>query len=371
MARSGALPKMDSEKNKANPELRRERNSKLRISISLGGAMASADIREQLDYVKEAEKLGVHSVWTVEGWGYDAVTPLAYLAGHTNRIKLGTSIMQISARTPANTAMTALSLANISENRFLLGLGNSGPQIVEGLHGVSFDKPLARLRETVEIIRMAFAGEKIDFSGAQHQLPLPNGQGRSIRLSAGPNLSIPIYLATLGTKSLQFTGAAADGWIGTSFTPEYGDNLLDDVRLGARQAGRQLRDFDVHVGAAAVSFSEEIDALVDSERMGRAFTIGAMGSKDTNFYHDAYRRGGWQEAANEVQNLWLSGDRSGAAAAVPAEMILQTNLFGGEEAIRARLSAYEVAGVTTLKVQPKAESLEGRLEILGRLMDLV
>jgi len=343
----------------------------MRIGISLGGAMASADIGEQLAYVQEAEKLGVHSVWTVEGWGYDAVTPLAFIAGQTSRIKLGTSIMQICARTPANIAMTALSLANLSENRFLLGLGNSGPQIVEGLHGISFEKPLTRMRETVEIIRMALAGEKIDFSGVQHQLPLPGGQGRSLRLSEGPNLAIPIYLATLGTRSLQFTGAAADGWIGTSFTPEYGDNLLDYVRLGASQAGRELKDFDVHVGAAAVSFSEDVDALVESERMGRAFTIGAMGSKDKNFYYDAYRRGGWKEAADKVQHLWLSGDRKGAAAAVPAEMILRTNLFGTEEAIRERLREYEAVGVTTLKVQPKAKNLDDRLDILSRLMDLL
>ena len=333
--------------------------------------MASADIHEQLAYVQEAEKLGVHSVWTVEGWGYDAVTPLAFLAGHTNRIKLGTSIMQICARPPANIAMTALSLANLSENRFLLGLGNSGPQIAEGLHGVSFEKPLTRMRETVKIIRMAFAGEKIDFSGTHHQLPLPGGKRRSLRLSEGPNLAIPIYLATLGTKSLRFTGAAADGWIGTSFTPEYGDNLLDDVRLGASEARRELKNFDIHVGAAAVSFSEDVDALVESERMGRAFTIGAMGSKDKNFYYDAYRRGGWQDAADRVQHLWFSGDRSGAAAAVPAEMILRTNLFGAKEAIRERLREYEAAGVTTLKVQPKAKNLDDRLDILGRLMDLL
>ena len=333
--------------------------------------MASTNMQEQLAYVQEAEKLGVHSVWTVEGWGYDAVTPLAFLAGHTNRIKLGTSIMQICARTPANIAMTALSLANLSENRFLLGLGNSGPQIVEGLHGVSFEKPLTRMRETVEIIRMAFAGEKIDFSGIQHQLPLPGGQGRTIRLSEGPNLAIPIYLATLGAKSLRFTGEAADGWIGTSFTPEYGDNLLDDIRLGASEARRELKNFDIHVGAVAVSFGEDVDALVESERMGRAFTIGAMGSKDTNFYYDAYRRGGWQDAADRVQHLWLSGDRSGAAAAVPTEMILRTNLFGAKESIRERLREYEAAGVTTLKVQPKAKNLDDRLDILGRLMDLL
>ena len=333
--------------------------------------MASTDMQEQLAYVQEAEKLGVHSVWTVEGWGYDAVTPLAFLAGHTNRIKLGTSIMQICARTPANIAMTALSLANLSENRFLLGLGNSGPQIGEGLHGVSFEKPLTRMRETVEIIRMAFAGEKIDFSGIQHQLPLPGGQGRTIRLSEGPNLAIPIYLATLGAKSLRFTGEAADGWIGTSFTPEYGDNLLDDIRLGASEARRELENFDIHVGAVAVSFSEDVDALVESERMGRAFTIGGMGSKDTNFYYDAYRRGGWQDAADRVQHLWLSGDKSGAAAAVPTEMILRTNLFGAKESIRERLREYEAAGVTTLKVQPKAKNLDDRLDILGRLMDLL
>ena len=333
--------------------------------------MASTNMQEQLAYVQEAEKLGVHSVWTVEGWGYDAVTPLAFLAGHTNRIKLGTSIMQICARTPANIAMTALSLANLSENRFLLGLGNSGPQIVEGLHGVSFEKPLTRMRETVEIIRMAFAGEKIDFSGIQHQLPLPGGQGRTIRLSEGPNLAIPIYLATLGAKSLRFTGEAADGWIGTSFTPEYGDNLLDDIRLGASEARRELKNFDIHVGAVAVSFSEDVDALVESEQMGRAFTIGAMGSKDTNFYYDAYRRGGWQDVADRVQHLWLSGDRSGAAAAVPTEMILRTNLFGAKESIRERLREYEAAGVTTLKVQPKAKNLDDRLDILGRLMDLL
>ena len=343
----------------------------MRISISLGGSMASTNMQEQLAYVQEAEKLGVHSVWTVEGWGYDAVTPLAFLAGHTNSIKLGKRIMQICARTPAKIAMTALSLANLSENRFLLGLGNSGPQIVEGLHGVSFEKPLTRMRETVEIIRMAFAGEKIDFSGIQHQLPLPGGQGRTIRLSEGPNLAIPIYLATLGAKSLRFTGEAADGWIGTSFTPEYGDNLLDDIRLGASEARRELKNFDIHVGAVAVSFSEDVDALVESERMGRAFTIGAMGSKDTNFYYDAYRRGGWQDVADRVQHLWLSGDRSGAAAAVPTEMILRTNLFGAKESIRERLREYEAAGVTTLKVQPKAKNLDDRLDILGRLMDLL
>ena len=150
----------------------------MRISISLGGSLSSLSLEEQVTYVQEAEALGVHSVWTVEGWGKDAVTPLAYLAARTDKIRLGTAIMQISARAPAMTAMTALTLAALSTNRFILGLGVSGPQVVEGLHGVRYDRPLSRLRETVEIVRRAFAGEKLDYQGDQFQLPLPAGPGQ-------------------------------------------------------------------------------------------------------------------------------------------------------------------------------------------------
>lgn len=343
----------------------------MKISISLGGALASADIREQVTYVQEAEKLGVDSVWTVEGWGKDAVTPLAYIAGQTEKIKLGTSIMQISARSPSMTAMTALTLSSLSNNRFILGLGASGPQVVEGLHNTSFTAPLTRMRETVEILRLAFSGEKLDYAGLHYEMPLANSTGRAIRLSEGPNPNIPIYLATLGPKSLRYTGAYADGWIGTAFTPEYAEGLLSDLRTGAASQHRDFQALDVHVGAAAVSFSDDLDALIDSERMGRAFTLGAMGTRDNNYYHAAYRRGGWREAADEIQSLWLAGDRVGAAARVPAEMILKTNLFGDESMIRERLIAYARAGVTTLKVQPKAHNLEDRLIILGRLMDQV
>lgn len=343
----------------------------MKISVSLGGALASADIGEQVTYVREAEKLGVDSVWTVEGWGRDAVTPLAYIAGHTQTIKLGTSIMQISARAPSMTAMTALTLASLSNNRFILGLGASGPQIVEGLHNTAFAAPLTRMRETVDILRMAFAGEKLDYAGVHHQMPLPDSHGRAIRLSEGPNPKIPIYLATLGPKSLRYTGAVADGWIGTAFTPEYAQGLLGDLKTGAESQQRDFRALDVHVGAAAVSFSDDLDTLIDSERMGRAFTLGAMGTQDNNYYHAAYRRSGWGEAADEVQALWLAGDRAGAAARVPAQMILQTNLFGDAGMILERLKAYAKAGVTTLKVQPKAETLDARLVVLGRLMDLV
>jgi F420-dependent oxidoreductase-like protein len=339
----------------------------LNISISLGGALAALPVADQVTYVQEAERLGVHSAWTVEGWGRDAVTPLAYMAARTERIRLGTAIMQISARAPA---MTALSLAALSNDRFILGLGNSGPQIVEGLHGASFALPLGRLRETVAVIRQAFAGEKLEYEGKHLRLPRPGGRGKAIRLSEPSNSRIPIYLATLGRNSLRFTGEAADGWIGTALTPEHADGLLDDLRAGAASVGRSMESFDIHVGAAAVCFDTNIEALVDAERMGRAFTLGGMGSAKTNFYADAYARGGWADAAREVQKLWLDGKREQAAKAVPAEMIINTNLFGDETMIRSRLAAYQRAGVTSLKVQPTGATVAEKLDTLERLMSL-
>ncbi len=344
----------------------------MKVSIGIGGAASGGkrDFDEQVVYVQEAEKLGVDTVWTAEAWGQDAVTPLAYLAAKTDRIRLATGIMQISARVPAMTAMTALTLAAISEDRFILGLGASGPQVVEGLHGRPFKAPLTRMQETVEIIRLAFAGEKLEYHGKYHELPLPGGEGKALRLAQPGNPNIPIYLATLGPNSLEYTGAAANGWLGTSFTPEHADAHLDHIRRGAESAGRSLRDVDIQVGGT-VAFGDDLDALVAPLRPAMAFTLGAMGSPKTNFYNEAYRRGGWEEAAAEVQQLWVSGKRDEAAARVPAEMILQANLLGDEAGVRERLRAFRDAGVTTLRVQPAGRGLEGRLATLGRVMDLV
>src|SRR5215467_3535190 len=207
----------------------------MKVSIGIGGAASGQrrDFDKQVEYVVEAEKLGVDAVWSAEAWGQDAISPLAYLAARTNRIMLGTGIMQISARVPAMTAMTALTMASITNDRFILGLGASGPQVVEGLHGRPFKAPLTRMKETVDIIRLAFAGEKIEYHGQYHDLPLPGGQGKALRLAQPGNSKIPIYLATLGPATLEYTGAAADGWLGTSFTPEHGAAHLDYLRRGA------------------------------------------------------------------------------------------------------------------------------------------
>ncbi|HEX7038271.1 MAG TPA: LLM class flavin-dependent oxidoreductase [Pseudomonadales bacterium] len=344
----------------------------MKVSIGIGGPASGGrrDFDEQVSYVQEAEQLGVDTVWSAEAWGQDAVTPLAYLAAKTERIRLGTGIMQISARVPSMTAMTALTLAALSNDRFILGLGASGPQVVEGLHGRPFRAPLTRLKETVEIVRLAFAGQKIEYHGKYHELPLPGGEGKALRLAQPANPNIPIYFATLGPASLEYTGAAADGWLGTSFTPEHADAHLAHIRRGAEAAGRSMADIDIQVGGT-VAFGDDLEALVAPLRPGMAFTLGAMGSPKTNFYNEAYRRGGWDEAAAEVQRLWVSGQREQAIARVPAEMILQANLLGDERMVRERLRAYRDAGVTTLRVQPAGSTLDERLTTLGRVMDLI
>ena len=344
----------------------------MKVSIGIGGAASGRkrDFDEQVDYVVEAEKLGVDVVWSAEAWGQDAIAPLAYLAARTSRIRLGTGIMQISARVPAMTAMTALTMAAISNDRFILGLGTSGPQVVEGLQGRPFTAPLTRMKETVEIIKLAFAGEKIEYHGKYHHLPLPDGQGKALRLSQLANSKIPIYLATLKPRALEYTGAVADGWLGTSFTPEHAAAHLDYLRRGAEAAGRSLADIEIEVGGT-VAFGDDLDALVEPLKPAMAFTLGAMGSATTNFYNDAFKRGGWDAVGREVQRLWVAGKRAEAIARVPPEMVIEANLLGDTEMVRKRISAYRNAGVTTLRVVPAGRDLHEKLTTLGQVMDLV
>ncbi|MCZ6889684.1 MAG: LLM class flavin-dependent oxidoreductase [Gammaproteobacteria bacterium] len=344
----------------------------MKVSIAIGGAASGSrrDFQDQIEFVVEAEKLGVHAVWTAEAWGQDAIAPLAYLAARTERIKLGTGIMQISARTPSMTAMTALTMAAISNDRFILGLGVSGPQVVEGLQGRPFRQPLTRMRETIDIVKLAFAGEKLAYEGKHHQLPLPGGEGKALRLAQPSNNRIPIYLATLGPKALEYTGSAADGWLGTSFTPEHADAHLDFIRSGAASASRSLEDIDIQVGGT-VAFSDDLDSLVAGLKPGTAFQLGAMGSAKTNFYNDAYKRGGYEREASEVQRLWVEGKRDEAIAMVPDRMVIEGNLLGDEAGVKTRLQAYKDAGVNTIRLGPVGDGIAGRLETLGRAMDLV
>ena len=340
----------------------------MRVAISL--RLTNEDWAQASAYVVEAERLGVDFVWSAEAWGHDGVTPLAFVAARTTRIRLGTAILQVGTRTPALIAMTAMSLNAMSGGRFHLGLGVSGPQVIEGWHGIPFRRSVTRLRETVEIVRRAIRGERLQYKGAVYELPLPGGEGKAIRSAARPQPDIPIYLATLSPRSLEMTGEIANGWLGTSFMPEHARVFFDHIETGARRAGRALADLDLQAGGF-VQFSDDVEGLIPPRKPGLAFTLGAMGSREHNFYNDAYRRAGYDEVARDVQRLWLENRRDEAAARVPDELVLKTNLLGTEAMVRARLARYRDAGVTTLRVEPAGETLDARVATLGRLVDLV
>jgi F420-dependent oxidoreductase-like protein len=326
-----------------------------------------------VDFVREAEQLGVDSVWVPEFWAGDAFTPLAYLAACTTRVRLATGIAQLGARTPALLAMSSLSLQALSGGRFVLGLGTSGPQVMEGWHGVRFDRPVRRTRETIDIIRSITAGERLEYHGQIYQLPLPDGEGRPIR-SLMPPAHIPIYVASLGPANLRLTGELADGWIGNSFFPETAEVFLDPIRCGAEAAGRTLADLDLTV-AVGVEFTDDVEAAGRRHAEGYAFTFGAMGSPATNFYNNAFERQGYGDDVRAVQRLWLAGDKDAARKRVPTTIGLGTNLIGTDDLIRNRLRLYRDAGITTLRANlqtdPAGDDLDHHLDELGRLLDLV
>ena len=321
------------------------------------------------DFALEAERLGAESIWSGESWGFDAITPLAYLAARTRHIALGTGIAQIGGRTPANLAMSAMSMQSISGGRFRLGIGASGPQVVEGWHGVPFARPILRTRETIEIVRMATAGERLAYDGAAHRLPLPGGEGRAIRSSAAP-IHVPIYVAALGPANLRLTGELADGWIGGSFIPETADVFLRHIRRGAESAGRSLTDLDLQI-PLSVEFTEDVEEAGKRHARGYGFTFGAMGSRDRNFYKDAFARQGFADEVNEVQRLWLARERDKARDAVPVDLAMKANLIGTPEMVSERLRVYKSAGVNTLRLGLSGATAAEKLHTLGRVMDLV
>lgn len=335
----------------------------LRIGITATPAMPW-----MVDYVVEAERLGASTVWLPEYWAHDALTPLGTLAHATSTIRLGTAIVQLGTRTPAMLAMSAMTLQSLSAGRFLLGIGTSGPQVMEGWHGVPFTKPLARTRETIEIVRAVTAGERLEHHGEVYELPLPGGEGKPLR-SAAPPVHVPIYVASLGPANLRLTGAMADGWIGNSFLTESADVFLDEIAAGAAGAGRSLADVDITV-AVSCEITDDVDEAGRRHAEGYAFTFGAMGSGATNFYNRAFARQGFADAVAEVQRLWLAGDRDGARRAVPTEIGLRTNLIGPPDEIRRRLAEYAAAGVDELRVNPMGDTLDAQLDGLGQLLDL-
>lgn len=246
--------------------------------------------------------------------------------------------------------------------------------MIEGLHGVAFDRPLARLRETVEIVRQVFAGGKVTYSGSEFQIPRRGGEARPMRLSTRPEYDIPIYLAALSPAMLRLTGRIADGWLGTSFVPEgAGDAYFTHLDAGLAAAGRSRADIDFCQGAevAFASGVEELRDMVAARKTELAFSLGGMGSASTNYYNQAYSRQGWSEVAAAVRERWQRGDREGAARLVTDEMVLATTLIGTEEMVRSRLVAWRDAGVNTVRLYPAGDTMDAKLSTLGRAIELV
>jgi F420-dependent oxidoreductase-like protein len=336
----------------------------VRLGLNLGYWGMRGDAADDLALVHEAERLGYSVVWAAEAYGSDAVSVLAFLAAKTTTIGLGSAVLQIPARTPTMTAMTAATLDALSGGRFRLGLGVSGPQVSEGWHGVRFAKPLTRTREYVDIVKLALSRERVRYAGSTYQLPLPDGPGKALHLMLHPvREHLPIYLAAIGPKNLELTGEIADGWQPVFFSPEHATDHLGHVRAGRAKVGKDLTGFDVSA-TISISVGDDLDACAAPLRPHAALYVGGMGSREQNFYNALAVRMGYADAAAAVQERYLARDYDGAAAAVPFEFIDRTALLGPVERIADRMRAYAEAGVTTASLMPYGDSAERRIATL-------
>lgn len=339
----------------------------MKLGINIG--YSGAEMRLPLDLVLEVEKLGYDSVWTAEAYGSDAITPLAYLAAKTSRIKLGTAIMQMAARTPAMAAMTTSTLDALSGGRMLVGLGLSGPQVVEGWHGRPYGKPNVRMREYVQILRQIWAREEpVKFQGQEYQLPYSGpdatGLGKPLK-SILHGRQLPVFLATLGPVNIRTTAELADGWLPVFFSPEHADVFKPSLEEGFRRAGngKSAKDFQI-VCSCTVSVGEDVKSAFAAMKPQIALYVGGMGARDKNFYNDLVTKYGYGDAAARIQDLYLAGHKREAEEAVPDELCDELSLCGPEARIRERLGAWQDAGVTTMLVgsrQPQALALMAEL----------
>jgi F420-dependent oxidoreductase-like protein len=325
----------------------------MRLGLMIGYSGAKVDL--PLELIQEADRLGYHSVWTSEAWGSDAVTPLAWVGALTQQIKLGTGIMQMPGRTPANTAMTAMTLHQLSGKRMLLGLGLSGPQVVEGWHGVPYGKPLGKTREYVEIVRMIFKRQSpLEYAGEHYQIPYrgadATGLGKPLKSILSPAPDIPIYLASIGPKNVTLTAEIADGWLPVFFSPEhYQSAYADQIEAGFALAGdgKNFDRFDI-APTVSVIIDDDIRSARDRVRPMLALYIGGMGAKGKNFYHDLAVRYGFEEAADKIQEAYLAGNRVDAIMAVPDALVDAVALVGPKARVAERLATWKASPITTM-----------------------
>jgi len=323
----------------------------MRLGLNFG--YWGSDASDNIAIAQEAERLGYHSLWTAEAYGSDAVTPLVWLAAHTQRINVGTAIMQMPARTPAMTAMTAATIDLLTGGRFLLGIGASGPQVVEGWHGVVYGKLLTRTREYVEILRTVLKREKaLDYHGEYYDIPVAGGTGlgKPLKLIVHPLRSeIPIYIAAIGPKNVALAAEIADGWLPVFFSPKRVSVFRQSLDEGfaRRKDGKTISGFDI-APTVAVVLGDDVDACRMRVKPNLALYIGGMGARGKNFYNDLACRYGFEEAAKTIQDLYLAGKKNEAVAAVPDELVDEVSLCGPRERIKDQLAAWRESGVTTL-----------------------
>src|SRR5215211_3913492 len=342
----------------------------MRVGLHVGYWGLGLTAEDQLRLVTEAEASGYHSVWAAEAYGSDTATVLAWLAANTKTMKIGSAIFQMPGRTPAMTAMTAATLDQISGGRMLLGIGTSGPQVAEGWHGQRFGKQLQRTREYVAVVRKALARERLEFAGETLTLPLPDGPGKALKLTISPvQDEIPIYLAAIGPNNTRLAGEIADGWLPFMFSPEHANELVPLLEEGAARAGRSLDDFTIAPSINAY-VGDDREQARDLMRPMLALYVGGMGSREKNFYNQLVQRYGWEDAAREVQDLYLEGRKEEAGAALPGDLIDQVTLSGPRDVVRERLRAFDEAGVGSLLITPMAWTRDERIEQLRLVAEL-
>jgi len=324
------------------------------MRFGLNAGYSGAHMSLNMELIQEADRLGFHSVWTAEAYGSDAVTPLTWIAAQTKQIKVGTAIMQMPARTPAMTAMTATTLDQLSGGRFLLGLGVSGPQVVEGWHGVPYGKPLKRTREYIEILRAIWAREKrLEHQGEHYHIPFrgpgSTGLGKPLK-SILHGRQIPIYVAATGLKSVEQAAEIADGWLPIFYSPYRAPQVYQAaLDAGFRKAGngKGIKDFDIATGPTVI-LGDDVASCLELIKPVQALYIGGMGARGKNFYNDLACRYGFEAEAKKIQDLYLDGKKNEAAAAVPDELVDEVSLVGPKERIRDRLAAWRESNVTTV-----------------------
>ncbi len=342
----------------------------MKLGIHIGYWGLGLTSEDQLQIVQEAERLGFDSVWAAEAYGSDTATVLAWLAGQTSKIRLGSGIFQMPGRSAAMTAMTAATIDQLSGGRMILGIGSSGPQVAEGWHGQRFAKQLQRTREYVAVVRMALARERVEFKGETLELPLPDGPGKALKLTISPvQERIPIYLAAIGPKNTELAGEIADGWIPTLFSPEHVADLRKLLEDGAARSGKSLDGFDI-APTVNVCIDDDLEQARNTMRPFIALYVGGMGSRKQNFYNQLVSRYGWEAEAKVIQDLYLEGKRDEAMAAVPDELIDKVSLCGPKDVVRDRLAAYRDAGVGTLGITPTAFAREERIEQMRMLAEM-